>query len=74
MFKNRYYKVKKAWKDYIEARRASDNDEDFAPDPNKALRYYNRMLNKTYTTNSSRRNIENILKKEYGDPFSNFFS
>jgi len=48
--------VKKAYKNYIEAKKNGDAEKEY--------RYYSRKLNNTYSTINDRREIESILKEE----------
>jgi hypothetical protein len=58
--------VVKAYKEYLQAKKDSAADVDFAEDPEKAYRYYLKKLNNTYSTRTDRDAIEAILKKKYG--------
>ena len=58
-------RVEKAYKSYIKAKKDSDDDIDFADDPSAALRTYNKILNRVYSTRSDRNEIEKILKDKY---------
>jgi hypothetical protein len=58
--------VVKAYKAYLQAKKDSAADVDFAEDPEKAYRYYSKKLNNTYSTRADRDAIVAILKKKYG--------